>query len=355
MVRKSILTGEDGTQYWLREDGAVARLDETGAPGESCPTWAGERPLRWSELRDRQAVEGGCEVPKKLRKLWSDLSIETPAELRGVARRTGDRPALVSGHRPDWVGTSIRPRAAARAARPRVTHRGVELTPLIVWNSDDRRTYHDTRYPWGCICRILTDRGHGSGVLVGPRHVLTANHVVNWERRRATVEVHRSGAYASATARVIAAWHYTEIGGGAVGHDEVDEDYAVLITDQRLGDRFGWMGTRVYNSDWDDEDYWFNIGYPDDIAGGSAPIWQRRKSLDEDELDFGSARAMTTTADTVKGQSGGPMFAFWGDGLAYAVAVVSAEGSYALSGSENWCSGGPDLTSLVLDARAGDP
>ena len=48
------------------------------------------------------------------------------------------------------------------------------------------------------------------------------------------------------------------------------------------------------------------------------------------------------------------MFAFWDDGP-YVVAVMSAEGDIFASGTENWCSGGSDLTSLVLQARAGDP
>lgn len=38
----------------------------------------------------------------------------------------------------------------------------------------------------------------------------------------------------------------------------------VLVTDQRVGDRFGWLGVRTYDSGWDDESYWTNIGY----AGG---------------------------------------------------------------------------------------
>jgi len=63
---------------------------------------------------------------------------------------------------------------------------------------------------------------------------------------------------------------------------------------------------------------------------------------------------MTTSADTAKGQSGGPLFAYWG-GLPYVVATVSAQGTYVLSGRENWCSGGNALTRLVNHARAQDP
>ena len=78
------------------------------------------------------------------------------------------------------------------------------------------------------------------------------------------------------------------------------------------------------------------------------------KNLDEDEWDVGSARAMTTSADVMRGQSGSPVFALWPDG-SYVVAVVSAEGTVWASGLENWCSGGSDLPRLVHLARTEDP
>jgi hypothetical protein len=131
----------------------------------------------------------------------------------------------------------------------------------------------------------------------------------------------------------------------------VDEDYAVLVMNERLGDAFGWLGTKVYNSSWDGESYWINIGYPTDVAGGNFPTFQKPVSLDEDAWDYGSGRSMTTSADENHGASGGPMFGFWpNDPGAYAVAVVSAGSS-----SDNWCSGGSDLTRLVNQARSENP
>ncbi len=66
------------------------------------------------------------------------------------------------------------------------------------------------------------------------------------------------------------------------------------------------------------------------------------------------AVALTTSADVMKGQSGGPMFGFWTDGP-YVVAVVSAVGQIYLSGEENWCAGGSYLTRLARHARDSDP
>jgi len=168
----------------------------------------------------------------------------------------------------------------------------------------------------------------------------------------ATIEAHRAGGAVAATAQAVRGWAFTFIDN--VGATTVDEDYAVLVTDQRLGDRFGWMGVRTYDSGWDDEDYWWNIGYAGDIAGHLVPIWQRNMKLDEDEWDYGSGRAMTTAADAMPGQSGSPMFGFWSDGP-YVVAVMSAVGNIFLSGTENWCAGGSDLTRLLINARNSDP
>jgi Trypsin len=55
--------------------------------------------------------------------------------------------------------------------------------PTTIFNPDGRRAYYDESYPWRCLVRITTPRGwSGSGVLIGPRHVLTASHCVDWTR-----------------------------------------------------------------------------------------------------------------------------------------------------------------------------
>ncbi|WP_226617769.1 serine protease [Cytobacillus firmus] len=311
-----------------------------------------ERPLTWSEFRDGFIhVEATEEVPEHLRQLWSDISVprrmaQRPIK-RGEAKQTDDLP----GYRPDWIGASVKPKSLPRTIPPRLQHRGIPVDPLVVWGADDRRTYDDRDYPWGCVCKILSGRFRSSGVIIGPRHVLTASHSVDWNAMSVTVEVHRAGGTAAATAQGVKVYYYTKIHGpDDVSATNVDEDYVVVVTDQRIGERFGYMGAKTYDSSWDDENFWFNIGYPGDIENGQFPIFQKGKNLDEDEWDYGSGRAMTTSADVCKGQSGGPMFAFW-DNDPKVVAVVSAVGNIFASGTENWCSGGSDLTALIRKAR----
>ena len=249
---------------------------------------------------------------------------------------------------PKWFGVSPAPCKGKLPKPTRVSLNGKDLKPLTVFNSEDRRIYNDISYPWGTICKVITSSGSGSGVIVGPRHVLTASHVVDWSSNGAgTVEVHRSAGSVRATTSISRVWFYTKVT-GSVSWFEVDEDYAVLVTADRIGDLFGWMGTRTYSSSWDDEPYWFNIGYPGSIGSALRPTFQRDKKLDEPWYDLGPARSMSTHADLTPGNSGGPMFAFWNDGP-YVVAVVSAEDS-----DENWCAGGSWLTNLVRHAREQD-
>ena len=62
--------------------------------------------------------------------------------------------------------------------------------PTTIFSPDGRRAYYDTTYPWRCLVRIVTPRGwSGSGVLIGPRHVLTASHCVDWTPGWMTVYV----------------------------------------------------------------------------------------------------------------------------------------------------------------------
>ena len=303
-----------------------------------------EFPLSYSQVAEYFDREAKGEIPKDLKSML--LPELPPYKIVGVEAKKDERITInpTEPMMPKWFGTSSTPCKARLPLPVRVLQRGKEVKPLTVFNPEDRRIYNDIRYPWGTICRVITAAGAGSGVIVGPRHVLTASHVVDWSGNSGgTVEVHRSAGTVRASTSITSVWYYTKVT-GTVDWFEQDEDYAVLVTSDRIGDLFGWMGTRTYNSSWDDEPYWWNIGYPGSIAGGMRPTFQQRKELDEPWYDSGSARSMSTNADLTPGNSGGPMFGFWDDGP-YVVAVVSSEDT-----NENWCSGGSWLTNLVRHA-----
>lgn len=333
----------------------MAKSNEERQPGS-------EFPQRREELRDFPLdVAATAEPPEELRAIALLPSI-APFEFafvpREALREASSEPR--DPYRPQWIRASKYPQRVLTSGQPKkkLWHRGTELDPLFIWDADDRQMYNDTNYPWGCVCRVVTAAGTGSGVIVGPRHVLTASHVVDWNTSGAgSVEVHRAGPAVSAISAITRVWAFTKLNPPNIGWSEVDEDYAVLVTADRIGERFGTFGVRTYDSSWDDEPLWWNIGYPGDVPVGNPglfPMFQRDKALDEDEWDLGGGRAMTTSADTAKGQSGSPVFGFW-DGKPSVVAVVSAQGTYFLSGDENWCSGGNDMTRLVNHAIANDP
>lgn len=313
-------------------------------------------PTDWKDLRARPIEKAQETVPQKFKDIVGVDGHSRKRVLQSLKRadvRKAADPYISMGHRPAWSDVAFRPKRAAFSQQIRVERQSVALNPLGIIYPDNRSVYNDTSYPWGCVCKVTTANGaQGSGVLVGPRHVLTASHVIDWSTDRAElVEVHRQGTSVSASSFDTNVLAFTQI--GQPTYNTLDEDYAVMILAERLGDRFGWLGTRTYNSSWDEEGLWVTVGYPVDF-GGMVPVYQNGVYLDEDPFDYGGGRAMTTNADLAKGQSGGPFFAWW-DNLPYVVAVVSAEGTIPILGTDNWASGGNDLTRLVNQARSDFP
>lgn len=96
------------------------------------------------------------------------------------------------GFRPPWADLVYHPRLSGVPDAPQTllrTIKGRRIRPAYgVFGSDDRKPYYPSGYPWHCIGRVFTwtDSSQpgwsfsGSGVLVGPRHVLTAGHVAPW-------------------------------------------------------------------------------------------------------------------------------------------------------------------------------
>jgi V8-like Glu-specific endopeptidase len=240
--------------------------------------------------------------------------------------------------------------AAALVSRPRVLLRGNELDPFTIFPPEGRRAYDDQTFPWRCVCQVASGVKGGSGVLIGSRHVLTASHVFDWRANSASVTLIQGGRVLdrAAATHVMA---YEKI--DDVTYNNADDDYAVLILNKRLGDPFGILGCKTYDSDWDDETAnWHNIAYAPDFSN-TTPVHQTSFFLDEDDFDLGGGRMLITkTGDFVKGMSGSPVFGFWNNGP-FVVGVASA-GASGL-GNYNAIAGGNNLTRLVNKARADFP
>ena len=263
-------------------------------------------------------------------------------------RPSGELPDEIEGHTPPWVGTQPVPERVEPPPRPSVRRGDEELDPLTIFPPDSRTVYSAANHPWGLVCQIFTDGYWGSGVLIGPRHVLTASHLINWGGfGYAFVRVHPFAGIDRGRSFATTAWAYTQV--GEASWTTVDEDYAILVLGKRLGDQLGYLGARTYDSSWDGEPYWHTMGYAGDIAGGQRPVFQSYFRLDEDDFDYGSARAMTSEdGDFMKRQSGSPVFAYWNGKGWRVVGVVSAEGE---NGGPNYIAGGSLLVDLIKVAR----
>jgi V8-like Glu-specific endopeptidase len=309
------------------------------------------------------------------------FELELPAgAFLGQAGRTGerlDRQAHVAkaGHtelmRPAWVNQTYQPRVASASFRHDVLQRinGKQLEPYYgIYGPDDRVVYFPGTYPWRCIGRIFTWTNWaggggwnwwGSGVLVGPRHVLTAGHVCPWG----------SGSWAmrfvpsywnGAPALGAGAQSWTSDYRGWNTNDTVAaHDLAVLRLYNPIGSWLGWMGTKTYSSSWNGGAYWNLAGYPAAIAGGERPSNQGGIPVLDDDND-GDAKELEHHGDATGGDSGGPFFGFWNDGP-YAVGVTS--GGERIYGTpfgwwdedNNIEAGGKAMVDLVIWAHSNWP
>ncbi len=151
------------------------------------------------------------------------------------------------------------------------------------------------------------------------------------------------------------------------------EDYVVVVLQDRLGDQLGWLGTTTYTSDWNGGSYWNHVGYSGDVGGGTRPAWELwfsiANSWQPGFFETGSGQDIETFASLNHGDSGGPVFGWWGDGGPYGgdnagpyiVAVVSAEGTLDpvvtdwSSRTGNWLAGGSEMPDLLNQARGDYP
>jgi V8-like Glu-specific endopeptidase len=233
--------------------------------------------------------------------------------------------------------------------RPPTDERRVATT---VFGTDERQAFRDTTYPWSTVGLVETNRGAGSGVMIGPRHLLTVSHVIDWTAPDgfAADWVRFTPSYFDADAPFGEAygthiyWYVQEDGDGFITGDEGDFDYVVVVLDRRLGETTGWMGARGYDDDWDELAAWSHMGYPTDLNNGQRPTWQGWFRVDGTD---DAAQSILHQADVFPGQSGGPVFGFWdGDVGPRAVAVQSWQTT-----TDNGASGSRDLRDLVVRAR----
>lgn len=236
-----------------------------------------------------------------------------------------------------------------------------------IFGNDDRKLLFETSHPWRCIGKIFwTDPSDGSlhwgtATLAGRNFIVTASHVIPWgqDYLRAPIKFVPAffgsasllGVGYDAWVESVAAWEH-------VSDDVCGYDLAICKLSQPLGDSLSYFGTKGYSSSWEDEPYWWTVGYPfDSPFNGNAATYQSGISVVDDDGDSYGTLELETYADMASGSSGGPLFAYW-DGLPYVIGICSGnedEFSYSFPFSfienHNVFSGGSGLNKLVRWGR----
>jgi len=305
----------------------------------------GDGQHHWEVIVEIDGVNaGGRAQPPALKGKESKIEKRTISEEKLAEQLTG--------FIPDHLGFNATPQETLKSIQrinPDISEPRIATT---IFGADNRRAFQDTSYPWSTVGLVETNRGSGSGVMIGPRHLLTVSHIIDWTAPAGFVAdwVRFTPSYFDGNAPFGEAygeqiyWYVKEDGDGFISGIEGDFDYVVVVLDRRLGDTTGWMGARGYDDDWDSLTAWSHIGYPVDLNSGQRPTWQGNFSVDGTDA---AAQSILHQADVFPGQSGGPVFGFWaGDVGPRAIAVQSWQTS-----SNNGASGSMDMRDLVARAR----
>jgi hypothetical protein len=259
-----------------------------------------------------------------------------------------DHPADVTGSFPDDLECRRQPwpwpsAVAVAARRPDL--------PVVV---------ADTAYPWSAVGRVRVPGGWSSGALVGPRHLLTAAHVVPWVHGPGGVEAEAGLRFAPAafdreepfgSASAVAVYAVGTTDPPAIDGTEERIDYAVCVLDRPLGHQAGWFGVQAYRDAWDGLARWCMVGYKDDPGAGVRPRYQEGIVLDGCGDQDDCHQVIHHAGDVHPGQSGGPVFGWWAGEEFPRVVAVQSWGWPGRAGA----SGGDRLVDLVIRARRAFP
>jgi hypothetical protein len=339
----------------------------------------GQVPTELAELAGRRSVyvrSSGDERPQvdvnqveDQSDLWRvDVAMDHPVALLG---RTGERRAPedflgeidpnvgFNSYRPSWVDVLPMPRTIPdptdQPMRRLNRRRLVRPFDTTRFPPEERRVYQDAAWPWGLVCKIFTSAGKtGSAALVGNRVAVTAGHMIppggSWWIRLVPDYFDGASLHGAGVQSYVSDWRgYQQ--NGVVGYD-----WAILRLFEPLGASLGFFGSNSYDDDWEDEPYWTHAGYPGAI-NSERPSWQGSVSIFDDDSDDNGGEELETRADMSPGNSGGPLWGWWGNEPRL-IGVVSGEEYDSAFPSGEWgnvVAGGSGFHNLVSWGRTNWP
>ncbi len=271
------------------------------------------------------------------------------------------------GFRPLHLPLAQFPKTLPRELRrpPRFGQKALRGRSLAtnIFGTDDRYTFSDTSFPW-CTCgRVDTAAGWGSGVMVGPRHMMTASHVVPWGPNNTAgwlnfTPLYFDGSAPFGVASVQTIYWWKQNNPPSLSDNDVAFDYVVCVLDSRMGNLTGWMGSRGYDSGWNGGNYWGHVGYPTDLAGGKRPAFIGYQSFIDTETESTGGRdsyLIDHDIDVIPGQSGGPYFGWWANEPWPRVVSIQSGQQHGGPTGPNDCGGGNPLSDLINYALTAAP
>ena len=180
------------------------------------------------------------------------------------------------------------------------------ISPFGVIGNDNRSQITNVNvYPYSTMVYLEINFGNGkiapgTGTLVGNNLILTAGHCVYFEGLgwAQSIVVKPGGSLSSFSSVTTSDIHSVV---GWVNNLDDDYDYGVIRVSSNIGQDTGYLGTRSYssNSSLNGKDI-YQYGYPLDKSAGT--LW-----YDTGTISSVSARRFNHNADTVGGNSGGPV------------------------------------------------
>ena len=294
--------------------------------------------------------------------------------LHRIARPKGNlRQTTLDGFRPKWANHVYHPK---RSTIPKWAQRPAHSAGRqgeVYWGvfpPEERAVYYPSGYPWQCIGRVFVWNDAsaaswawwGSAVLIGPRLLLTAGHVVPWDASSWMMRFVPAYYDGTSILGAGAESYVSDARGWSVSYFSRlpdAHDMAVCRLYEPLGDMFGYFGSKPYSDSFTGHPYWNLTGYPAAIAAAARPSYQLGITVNESDAST-DALDLEHRGDSTGGDSGGPFWGTWPDGFPYVVGTVSGgetitNSSGVVIKDTNNCAGGNAINDLIRWGRANWP
>lgn len=167
-------------------------------------------------------------------------------------------------------------------------------------------------FPYSAIVKIKVtfpngEEGWGTGAVVGPNKVLTAEHVVyDKETDQHLYSGQILPAYSSGMSYTFGMTYVSSLSHGTHDfcHRGADCDIAILNTTDAIGYKTGWFGMAAFNYSYPVNSYL--AGYPEDLNSGESMYIVNTNARKENNSEYHNRLSYTDW--TAGGMSGSPIF-----------------------------------------------